>query len=38
MTDGFWFGVLVGWLVNTLALLTIVLFAWLFTVWQKGEG
>ena len=33
MADGFWFGVIVGWLLNTIALLTVVLLLWLLTRW-----
>ena len=31
MADGFWFGVLIGWLANTIALLILVLFIWVLT-------
>ena len=33
MADGFWFGVIVGWLLNTIALLAVVLGLWLLTRW-----
>ncbi len=31
MADGFWFGALMGWVANSLALLILGLFVWVFT-------
>ena len=38
MSEGFWLGVIAGWLLNTIALLTVVLLLWLLTRWATPNS